>query len=93
MKPYLINNDISFIVDKALRRAVCIKIANVFENNKFNRAEARELALMIEEKIRKMDPTMTKRYKLCFRKMIKEVKNISHTVYQQLNEHFIKAKG
>ena len=85
MKPNVIEYDERYIADKCLRRIVCSKIANVFEENNFDRVEARELAISIEKKIRKMDPTMTKRYKLCFRKMIREVKSITYMLYLQSN--------
>ena len=77
----------SIIPDRSLRNIVCRKIANVFEYNSFDRTEAREIAITIEKNLRKMDPTMTKKYKLCFRRMIKEIKQITPSIYMQLKEN------
>lgn len=76
----------SYIPNRYLRNVVCRKIANVFEYNHFERAKAQELAISIERKIRKMDPTMTKKYHICFSKMIKEIKFITPSLYKQLRK-------
>lgn len=73
-----------YIVDKSLRNLVCRKIALALEANHFDRTDAREIALSIEEKIRKMDPAMGTKYRKCFRKMIREIKLVESSVYNQL---------
>lgn len=86
MKPNQAEYDESVIADKSIRRIVCVKIANVFEFNHFDRKEARELALNIEQNLRKLDPTMTEKYKLYFRRMIKEIKYITPECYTFLQQ-------
>jgi hypothetical protein len=71
------------VADWMMRNKVCQKIANVFELNGFERNEARELAVSIEEKIRNMDPSMGGKYRSCFRRMIKEIKHITPSLYMQ----------
>ena len=78
-------NEDNGIVDKNLRNLVCRKIAAVLENNQFDEKVAREIALNIERKIRKMDPSMSHKYRKCFRRMIKDIKQITSSVYNEIN--------
>ena len=78
--------DESFVSDKSLQRTVCVKTANVLEYNRFERNIAREIAVGIEKNLRKLDPTMTQKYKQYFRKMIKEIKFITPELYSLTRE-------
>lgn len=72
------------IADESLRKLVCRKIAMVLKNNQFDDKSTREIALSIEGKIRKMDPSMSHKYKKCYRQMIQEIKQITPSVYNEI---------
>lgn len=69
------------IVDHRLRAVVCRKIAFVLQVNGFNTANAREVALEIEEKLRKLDPSMEISYRKCFQRMIRDIKFMKYEDY------------
>ena len=83
LRPDHRNGDIG-IADKNLRKLVCKKIAAVLENNHFDEKDAREIALNIERKIRMMDPSMSNKYRKCFRRMITDIKQITSSVYNEI---------
>lgn len=87
LKPKKIEYNENAVVNRSLRSIVCRKIAGVLEGNNFERDEARSLAVSIEEKIRKMDPTMTHKYKSCFKMMIKDIKKINISIYNEMKKY------
>lgn len=62
------------VVDYRLRAVVCRKIVLVLQANGFSTDDAREIALEIEEKLRKLDPSMENTYRKCFQRMIRDIK-------------------
>jgi len=71
-----------YVYDKKLRKNVCWKIFKVLEQKDFDTQTAQELAITIEENLRKKDPSMSGYYRNLFRKMIRDIKYLSPVVYR-----------
>lgn len=72
------------VINKLLRKKVCQKIATELERNKFEKSKAREIALCIEKKLRKRDPTMLSIYKSLFKQMIQDIRFLTPQIYERL---------
>lgn len=75
--------------DFRLRAVVCRKIALVLGVNGFLTAQARDLALDIEEKLRKLDPSMGTEYRKCFQMMIREIKCMKYEDYLNITVQLV----
>lgn len=79
--------DENSVINKLLRKKVCQKIASLLERNKFEKSKSREIALLIEKKLRKRDPTMLSIYKSLFKQMIQDIRFLTPQIYERLTPH------
>jgi hypothetical protein len=80
------NRKSSGVVDFRLRVVVCKKISFILQGNGFDHKIARNIALSIEEKLRKLDPTMDVKYRNCYKMMIRDLRNIKYEDYTSINQ-------
>ena len=80
------NKKSSGVVDFRLKVLVCKKIAFILQANGFLPGQAREIALNVEEKMRRRDPTMDVKYRKCCKMMIRDLRNVRYEDFAVL-EH------
>ena len=68
----------SGVVDFRLKVMVCKKIALILQTNGFLPKQAREIALSVEGKMRRLDPTMDVKYRNCYRMIIRDLRCIKY---------------
>jgi hypothetical protein len=63
---------------------VCKKIALILQTNGFLPKQAREIALSVEGKMRRLDPTMDVKYRNCYRMIIRDLRCIKYEDFSKV---------
>ena len=72
------------VVDPALRKAVCLRIADLLEARAFPKPLAQELSLDIERNIRARDPSMSHPYASLCHSMLRDIHHLSIRNYTKV---------
>ncbi|CAG9326716.1 unnamed protein product [Blepharisma stoltei] len=73
------------VANPDLRKLACRKIIKILMQNRFERNKAEELTLIIENNLRKKDPSMKSQYRRFFKMMIKDIRNLNRENYDKSN--------
>ena len=69
-----------FVADKEKRRHVCASVYRILVSKQFSDLSARDLALKIEKRLRRKDPTMGEKYSSQYKRMIKDIHKLQPEV-------------
>lgn len=73
------------VANPNLRKQACQKIVKILMQNRFEQEKARELTLIIENNLRKKDPSMQTQYRRFFKAMIKDIRKLDRDSFDKSN--------
>ena len=73
------------VANPELRGHVCRTVAKILKKNGFAETESQKLALQIERKLRLQDPLMSSKYRVLYKRMVRDIKKVRPEAVERLS--------